>query len=123
MLTPVAVQVMEELLPRETIDNRVFQFSASTDKGKGAHVWKLFKAACQDVLDRPNLVVHNIRLGNATQLVERGMDDALRQCQTGHVDHKVLNDRYTRNRPEHRANYYQDSFLSNDNAIPCRAKH
>ena len=40
------------------------------------------------------------------------MEDKLRQRQTGHVDRKVLNDRYTRNRPEHRATYYKESFLS-----------
>ena len=102
---------------------RVFQFSASTDKGKGAHLWKLFKDACKDVLNRPNLIVHNIRLENATQLAERGMEDELRQRQTGHVDPKVLNDRYTRNRPEHRAAFYQRSFLSNDEEDNLSSKH
>ena len=53
----------------------MFQFSASTNKGKGAYIWKLFKDACRDVLNRPNLVVHNIRLENATKLADRGMDD------------------------------------------------
>ena len=112
MLTPVAVQALQEVMDRPTEDGRVFQFSPSKDKSKGAHVWKLFKDACRDVLNRPNLIVHNIRLENATQLADRGMQDELRQRQTGHVDRKVLNDRYTRNRPEHRAMYYQESFLT-----------
>ena len=112
MLTPVALHALKEVYERPTEDGRVFQFSASTDKGKGAYIWKLFKDACRDVLNRPDLIVHNIRLENATQLADRGMDDELRQRQTGHVDRKVLNDRYTRNRPEHRAHYYQNSFLT-----------
>ncbi len=68
-------------------------------------------------------MVHNIRLENATQLADRGMDDELRQRQTGHVDRKVLNDRYTRNRPEHRAAYYQESFLSEQNKASQTPKH
>ncbi|NNC67758.1 MAG: hypothetical protein HKN83_06985 [Gammaproteobacteria bacterium] len=40
------------------------------------------------------------------------MEDELRQRQTGHADRKVLNDRYNRNRPEHRATFYQQSFLN-----------
>lgn len=123
MLTPVAVQAIEEVFGRATEDGRVFQFSASTDKGKGAHLWKLFKDACKNVLDRPNLIVHNIRLENATQLADRGMEDELRQRQTGHVDRKVLNDRYTRNRPEHRAAFYQKSFLSSDEETTHPSKH
>jgi len=111
MLTPVAVHTIEEVFDRLTEDGRVFQFSATTDKGKGAYIWKLFKEACREVLNRPDLIVHNIRLENATQLADRGMEDELRQRQTGHVDRKVLNDRYTRNRPEHRATFYQESFL------------
>ncbi len=91
MLTPVAVQAIEEVFDRPTEDVRVFQFSASTDKGKGAYIWKLFKDACRDVLNRPDLVVHNIRLENATKLVDRGMYDELRQRQTGHVDRKMPN--------------------------------
>ena len=82
MLTPVAVEVIKEVMDRPTEDGRVFQFSASTDKGKGAHLWKLFKDACKEVLNRPNLIVHNIRLENATQMAERGMEDELRQRQT-----------------------------------------
>ena len=116
MLTPVAIQAIEEVIDRPTEDGRVFQFKASTDKSKGAHLWKLFKEACKLVLNRPNLIVHNIRLENATQLADRGMGDELRQRQTGHVDRKVLNDRYTRNRPEHRASYYQESFLDQKNS-------
>lgn len=30
----------------------------------------------------------------------------------GHVHRKILNDRYARNRPEHRTIYYQKSFLT-----------
>ena len=60
------------------------------------------------------MVVHNIRLENATQLADRGMEDELRQRQNGHFDRKVLNNRYTRNRPEHRAMFYEQSFLSSD---------
>ena len=123
MLTPVAVLAMEEVFDRETEDGRVFQFSASTDKGKGAYLWKCFKDACKEVLNRPYLIVHNIRLENATQLAERGMEDELRQRQTGHVDRKVLNDRYTRNRPEHRAMYYEQSFLSADTPTHHPSKH
>jgi len=115
MLTPVAVHAIEEVMDRPPEDGWVFQLSATTDKGKGAYIWKLFKEACKEVLNRPNLIVHNIRLENATQLADRGMEDELRQRQTGHLDRKVLNDRYTRNRPEHRASYYQESFLSSDN--------
>lgn len=111
MLTPNAVQAICEIYIRPTIDERVFQFTPEKEKSKGAYLWKLFKDACRDVLGRPNLVVHNIRLENATQLAKRGMEDELRQRQTGHVDRKVLNDRYTRNRHEHRAAYYQESFL------------
>ena len=74
-------------------------------------------------MNRPNLVVHNIRLENATQLADSGLDDELRQRQTGHVDRKVLNDRYTRNRPEHRAAYYQESFLSEQNKASQTPKH
>ncbi len=112
MLTPVTVRAIGEVFNREHIDGRVFQFSATTDKGKGAHIWKLFKEVCITVLNRPDLIVHNIRLENATQLADRGMDVELRQRQTGHVDRKVLNDRFTRNRPEHRAAHYQESFLN-----------
>ena len=43
---------------------------------------------------------------------EKYIKDELRQRQTGHVDRTVLNDRYTRNQPEHRAAYYQHSFLA-----------
>ncbi len=111
MLTPVAVDAIMKVWDRETEDGRVFYFPQLKEKSKGNYLWKLFKNACRDVLDRPDLIVHNIRVENATQLVERGMDDALRQRQTGHLDKKVLNDRYTRNRPEHRATYYQESFL------------
>lgn len=60
---------------------------------------------------------------NATQLADRGMEDELRQRQTGHVDRKVLNDRYTRNRPEHRAAFYQKSFLNNDEETTHPSKH
>ena len=123
MLTPVAVKAIEEVFDRATEDGRVFQFSASTDKGKGAYLWKLFKNACRDVLNRPNLIVHNIRLENATKLADRGMEDESRQRQTGHVDRKVLNDRYTLNRPEHRAAFYQNSFLSSDEETTHPSKH
>jgi len=123
MLTPVAVQTLEEVIDRSTDDGRVFQFGATTDKGKGAHIWKLFKEACKTVLNRPNLIVHNIRLENATQLADRGMTDELRQRQIGHVDRKVLNDRYTRNRPEHRAVFYQESFLSNEDTTKNNLNH
>ncbi|MDW3094622.1 MAG: tyrosine-type recombinase/integrase [Gammaproteobacteria bacterium] len=111
MLTPLAVDAMMKVWDRDTEDGRVFVFPQLKEKSKGNYVWRLFKDACRDVLGRPNLIVHNIRVENATQLVERGMDDALRQRQTGHLDQRVLNDRYTRNRPEHRATYYQESFL------------
>ena len=30
----------------------------------------------------------------------------------GHVDRKVPNDRYTQNRPKHRAAFYQQSFFN-----------
>ena len=112
MLTPIAVRALQEVFNRDSEDGRVFQFTLATDKSKGAYLWKLFKRACKDVLNRPHLIVHNIRLKNATQLADRGMEDELRQHQTDHVDRKVLNDLYTRNRPEHRAAYYQESFLS-----------
>ena len=50
------------------------------------------------------------------------MEDELRQRQTEHVDQKVLHDHYTRNRPEHRAVYYQKSFLVDDEDL-VTAKH
>ena len=45
------------------------------------------------------------------------MDDESPHRQTGHVDRKVLNDRDTRNRPEHRASYYQEPFLGADKVL------
>ena len=81
MLTLVAVQAVDEMMDRETEDRRLFQFSASTDKGQGAYIWKLFKEVCRNTMNRPNLVVHNIRLENATQLADRGIEDELRQRQ------------------------------------------
>ncbi len=123
MLTPVAIKAIQEVMGRPTEDERVFQFTPEKDKSKGAYIWKLFKDACRDVLQRPDLIVHNIRLENATQLADRGIMDELRQRQTGHLDRKVLNDRYTRNRPEHRAAFYQESFLSQEDTTKNNLNH
>ncbi len=41
-------------------------------------------------------------------------NNALRQRQTGRLDRKAHNDRYTRNRPEHHAEFDQESFLTPD---------
>ncbi len=62
MLTPIAVRAIQEAFNRESEDGRVFQFTPATDKNKFAYLWKLFKSACKDVLNRPHLIVHNIRL-------------------------------------------------------------
>ena len=51
------------------------------------------------------------------------LDIELRQRHTGHFNRKVLNDRYTRNRPEHRSMYYEQSFLSADTPTHHPPKH
>ncbi len=117
MLTPLAANAIELLMKRESDDGRVFQFGPKTDKGKGAYILRLFKQAATEVLGRPFLIIHQLRKENASQQRMRGIDDDIRQRQTGHIDKSVMDQVYTLLPPEFRAQFYRESFLGVDKVV------
>lgn len=114
MLTPLAANAIELLIKRDTEDGRVFQFKPKTNKGKGAYILRLFKQGASEILDRPFLTIHQLRKENASQQRMRGINDDIRQRQTGHMDKSIMDQVYTLLPPEFRAQFYQESFLGVD---------
>ena len=117
MLTPLAANAIELLMKRDTDDGRVFQFKPNTDKGKGAYILRLFKQGASEILGRPFLTIHQLKKENASQQRMRGIDDDIRQRQTGHMDRAVMDQVYTLLPPEFRAQFYRESFLGVDKVI------
>ena len=118
MLTPAAKQAVEQGLNYNWPDGRVLHFDQKTDKAKGAYILRIFKHGCDEVLNRPKLVIHQLRKNNASmQRMDTDMPNDVRQRQTGHMDEKVLDKIYTQLTPEYRAQFYQKSFLGIDNIM------
>lgn len=114
ILTPLARWAVKEAMKIPTLDGRLLHFTQSTDKSKGSTILRLYKQAATEILNRPFVTLHKLRRENSSLQRMNKIPNDIRKRQTGHMDDKVMDDRYTEFSDEHRYEYYQESFMKVD---------